>query len=104
VSRSRSASPALRSTARLRSQRGQDSILLLGVLATLIAVSLVLAAFGQALGGRGRAQRVADLAAISGAHAMREAYPRLFADRSTVGLAFVWSGGVPDPPDGSGQQ
>jgi hypothetical protein len=58
--------------------RGQASILLLGVLATLIAVSLVLAAFGQALGGRGRVQRVADLAAVSGAHAMREAYPRLF--------------------------
>ena len=59
-------------------ERGQASILLLGVLASLVAVSLVLAAFGQALGGRGRAQRVADLAAIAGAHAMRDAYPRLF--------------------------
>ena len=59
-------------------ERGQATVLMLGVLATLIAVSLVLAAFGQALGGRGRAQRVADLAAISGARAMREAYPRLF--------------------------
>jgi hypothetical protein len=62
----------------MRSERGQSSILLLGVLATLIAVSLVLAAFGQALGGKGRAQRVADIAAISGAQAMRDAYPRLF--------------------------
>jgi hypothetical protein len=61
-----------------RGESGQTSILLLGVLATLIAISLVLAAFGQALGGRGRVQRIADLAAISGAHAMREAYPRLF--------------------------
>ena len=63
---------------RLRSERGQSTVLLLGVLATLIAVSLVLAAFGQALGGKGRAQRVADIAAVSGAHAMRDAYPRLF--------------------------
>jgi Transglycosylase SLT domain/D-alanyl-D-alanine carboxypeptidase len=62
----------------VRCERGQTTVLLLGVLATLIAVSLVLAAFGQALGGRGRAQRVADIAAVSGAHAMREAYPRLF--------------------------
>ena len=62
----------------MRAERGQATVLLLGVLATLIAVSLVLAAFGQALGGRGRAQRVADLAAVSGAHAMRESYPRLF--------------------------
>ena len=62
----------------MRAERGQATVLLLGVLATLIAVSLVLAAFGQALGGRGRAQRVADIAAVSGAHAMREAYPRLF--------------------------
>ena len=62
----------------MRAERGQTTVLMLGVLATLIAVSLVLAAFGQALGGRGRVQRIADLAAIGGAHAMREAYPRLF--------------------------
>jgi hypothetical protein len=59
-------------------ERGQATVLLLGVLGTLIAVALVLAAFGQALGGRGKAQRVADIAAVSGAHAMRAAYPRLF--------------------------
>jgi hypothetical protein len=67
-----------RTRRRLTVERGQTTVLLLGVLATLIAVSLVLAAFGQALGGRGRAQRVADIAAVSGAHAMRDAYPRLF--------------------------
>ena len=77
-------------TARRSGERGQASILLLGVLATLIAVSLVLAAFGQALGGRGRVQRVADLAAISGAHAMRDAYPRLFEPR-------LLRPGVPNP-------
>jgi hypothetical protein len=73
-----------------RAERGQASLLLLGVLATLIAVALILAAFGQALGGRGRAQRVADLAAISGAHAMRAAYPRLFEPPQL-------SPGVPNP-------
>jgi hypothetical protein len=74
----------------VREERGQATILLLGVLATLIAVSLVLAAFGQALGGRGKAQRVADIAAVSGAHAMREAYPRLFEPPEL-------SPGVPNP-------
>ena len=62
----------------MRGDRGQATVLLLGVLSTLIAVALILAAYGQALGGRGQAQRVADLAAVSGAHAMRDAYPRLF--------------------------
>jgi hypothetical protein len=62
----------------MRSERGQSSILLLGVLASLIAVSLVLATFGQALGGKGRAQRVADIAAVSGAQTMADSYPRLF--------------------------
>ena len=74
----------------MRCERGQTTVLLLGVLATLIAVSLVLAAFGQALGGRGRAQRVADIAAVSGAHAMRDAYPRLFEPPEL-------SPGVPNP-------
>jgi Transglycosylase SLT domain/D-alanyl-D-alanine carboxypeptidase len=35
-------------------------------------------AYGQALGSRGRYQRVADLAAISAARVMRTSYPRLF--------------------------
>lgn len=59
-------------------ERGQASILLLGAIGALIAFALVLASFGQALGARGHAQRVADLSAISGARAMRDAYPRLF--------------------------
>jgi transglycosylase-like protein with SLT domain/D-alanyl-D-alanine carboxypeptidase-like protein/putative Flp pilus-assembly TadE/G-like protein len=63
---------------RFASDRGQAAILMLGALAALIVFALVLASLGQALGARGRAQRVADLAAISGARAMRVAYPRLF--------------------------
>lgn len=62
----------------MRRERGQASILLLGAMGALIAFALVLASLGQALGSRGRAQRVADLAAVSGARAMRDNYQRLF--------------------------
>ena len=61
-----------------RGQRGQAAILLLGVLPVVIAGALVLAAFGQALGGKSRLQRGADLAALSGAAAMRDRYADLF--------------------------
>jgi D-alanyl-D-alanine carboxypeptidase len=47
-------------------------------MAAIIAGSLVLGAFGQALGAKGRHQRAADLAAVSAARAMSDAYPRLF--------------------------
>jgi Transglycosylase SLT domain/D-alanyl-D-alanine carboxypeptidase len=59
-------------------ERGQASLLLLGVVGALLAGLVVLFAFGQALGAKGRHQRAADLAAMSAAVAMREAYPRLF--------------------------
>ena len=59
-------------------EAGQAAILLLGVMGVLVCVALVLASFGQALGARGRAQRVADLAAVSGARQMRDVYERLF--------------------------
>src|SRR5690242_19166713 len=51
---------------------------MLGVVAVVLAGALILGAFGQAYGARGHAQRVADLAAISGAQAMRDNYWRLF--------------------------
>ena len=63
---------------RLRGERGQATLLLLGVVAVVIAGSLVMGAFGQALGSKGRHQRAADLAAMSAARVMRTAYPRLF--------------------------
>jgi len=50
----------------------------LGVVSALVVGLLVMFAFGQALGAKGRHQRAADLAAISAAGAMRLAYPRLF--------------------------
>jgi hypothetical protein len=59
-------------------QRGQASILLLGVVAALIAGALILAAFGQAYGARAHSQRAADLSAIAAAQAMRANYSRLF--------------------------
>ena len=61
-----------------RHERGQATILLLGAMAALIAFALVLAALGQAFGARGHAQRAADLAAVSGARAMRDSYAGLF--------------------------
>ncbi len=51
---------------------------MLGLFGALISGALVVGAFGQALGGKGRHQRAADLAAVGAAQAMRDAYPRLF--------------------------
>jgi Transglycosylase SLT domain/D-alanyl-D-alanine carboxypeptidase len=59
-------------------EAGQASLLLLGVVAALLAGLVVLFAFGQALGAKGRHQRAADLAAISAAQVMRANYGRLF--------------------------
>ena len=63
----------------MTAEHGQALPLLLGVMAAAIAGALVLVAFGEALGGKSRHQRAADLAAVSAAHRMREDYPRLFA-------------------------
>jgi hypothetical protein len=59
-------------------------------MAALLLGALVMAAFGQALGGKGKHQRAADLAAMSAARAMRTAYPRLF-------MPAVLAPGVPNP-------
>ena len=59
-------------------ERGQAALLLLGVLAALLAGTLILFGFGQALGARGKHQRAADLAAVSAAQVLRRHYPRLF--------------------------
>jgi soluble lytic murein transglycosylase-like protein len=63
---------------RLAAEDGQSLLLLLAAVAVLAFGVLALGAFGQALGAKGRHQRAADLAAVSAAAAMREAYPRLF--------------------------
>jgi hypothetical protein len=51
---------------------------MLAVVAALLAGVVVLFAFGNALGARGRHQRAVDLAAVSAAQVMRELYPRMF--------------------------
>ena len=60
------------------SARGQASILLVGGLAGVLVGALVLGMVARAVGREGAAQRAADLSALAGARAMREAYPRLF--------------------------
>jgi len=62
----------------MSSERGQALLLMLGVVAAALVGTLVLVAFGQALGGKSRHQRAADLAAVSAAHRMSDDYFRLF--------------------------
>jgi soluble lytic murein transglycosylase-like protein len=59
-------------------QAGQVLLLMLGVVAAALVGTLVLVALGQALGGKSRHQRAADLAAVSAAHHMSDDYFRLF--------------------------
>jgi hypothetical protein len=52
--------------------------MMLAVIGVLLALTLVVFAFGSALGAKGGHQRAADLAAVSAAQVMRDLYPRLF--------------------------
>ena len=63
---------------RSRGCRGQASVLLVGGLAGVLIGALVLGMVARGLAHEGAAQRAADLSALAGARAMREAYPRLF--------------------------
>ena len=74
-----------RGRAARRGSRGQASILLVGGLAGVLVGALVLGAVARAIGREGDAQRAADLAALAGARAMREAYPRLFEPATVDG-------------------
>jgi hypothetical protein len=65
--------------ARLASASGQSLPLVIGACLLLIVAALILAAFGGAVGGKSRAQRVADLSALSAARSMRDDFDRLFA-------------------------
>jgi hypothetical protein len=60
-------------------ERGQALPAVLGGGLVLILATLVLAAIGGAVTGKGRVQRAADLAAISAARSMRDDLPRLLA-------------------------
>jgi hypothetical protein len=60
-----------------RNEDGQSLLLALGGAFALIAAALALVAIAGAVTGKGRAQRAADLAAISAARSMRDDLPRL---------------------------
>lgn len=62
-----------------REEGGQALLLALGGSLALIAAALALVAIAGAVTGKGRAQRAADLAAISAARSMRDDLARLFA-------------------------
>jgi hypothetical protein len=64
---------------KLRDQSGQALILALGGALALIAVALVLVAIAGAVTGKGRAQRAADLVAISAVRSMRDDLPQLLS-------------------------
>jgi hypothetical protein len=70
--------PAPESPPRLAAETGQALPLVLGGIVALAFVTLVLAAFGGAVTGKSRAQRAADLAALSAARSMRDDFDRLF--------------------------
>lgn len=69
---------------------GQALPLALGGAFALIVAALALVAIAGAVTGKGRAQRAADLAAISAARSMRDDLPRLLSPPSLPG-------GLPDP-------
>jgi soluble lytic murein transglycosylase-like protein len=74
----------------MRDERGQALLIVLGMALVVAVGGAFLFAYGQALGSRGRYQRVADLAAMSAARVMRTSYPRLFEPP-------VLPDGVPNP-------
>jgi Transglycosylase SLT domain/D-alanyl-D-alanine carboxypeptidase len=63
----------------VRREDGQALLLALGGAFALIAAALALVAIAGAVTGKGRAQRAADLVAISAARSMRDDLPRLLA-------------------------
>ena len=65
--------------ARVTSEAGQSLPLVIGACLLLIFCGLILAALGGAVSGKARAQRVADLSALSAARSMRDDFDRLFA-------------------------
>jgi Transglycosylase SLT domain/D-alanyl-D-alanine carboxypeptidase len=62
-----------------RQEAGQALLLALGASFALIGAALALVAIVGAVTGKGRAQRAADLAAISAARSMRDDMPRLLS-------------------------
>jgi len=61
-----------------RGESGQATILVLGAAMALLLGALVLGSIARGMGAQSEQQRAADLAALAGARAMHDAYPRLF--------------------------
>jgi soluble lytic murein transglycosylase-like protein len=76
--------------ARPAGQHGQALVLALGAAFVILFAAALLAALGGALTGTARAQRAADLVALSGARSLRDDFARLF----TVARL---PGGAPNP-------
>jgi hypothetical protein len=74
----------------IRGEDGQALLLALGGALALIVAALALVALAGAVTGKGRAQRAADLAAISAARSLRDDLPRLLSPPSLPS-------GAPDP-------
>jgi soluble lytic murein transglycosylase-like protein len=68
-------------------ERGQAGLLLLAGLLVALAGAFVLGAFARGVGAQGAQQRAADLGALAGATAMRDAYGRLFDREGTLSVA-----------------
>jgi hypothetical protein len=66
-------------------ERGQASMLLLGLLVAVVLGALVLGGIARGVGGRGDLQGAADLAALAAARAMHDAYPRVFEPPTIAG-------------------
>ena len=64
--------------ASLAAERAQALPAMLGIAVLVVALALILAAFGGAATAKGRLQRAADLAALSAARSLRDDFPRLF--------------------------
>src|SRR4051812_30297463 len=67
-----------RSAWTVRGEHGQALLLLVAALLAVVVGALVVGAVARGLDSRGERGRAADLAALAGARAMRDAYPRLF--------------------------
>src|SRR4051794_41450187 len=62
----------------MRDQRGQALLLLVAALLVAVVGALVVGSVARGLAARAEHGSAADLAALAGARAMRDAYPRLF--------------------------
>jgi D-alanyl-D-alanine carboxypeptidase len=69
-----------------RAERGQAVLLLLGVLAAAAVGAFVLGAVARGIGVASTHQRAADLGALAGARALRDAYGRLFEPAVVAGV------------------